>query len=47
LPGEGRAFAAGLSGLTLSEASAIASSYDFPRGGVVCDIAGGVGAVLA
>jgi hypothetical protein len=46
-PGEGRAFAAGLSGLTLSEASAIASSYDFPRSGVVCDIAGGVGAVLA
>jgi hypothetical protein len=46
-PDEGRAFTAGLSGLTLSEASAIASSYDFPRRGVVCDIAGGVGAVLA
>lgn len=46
-PAEGRAFTAGLSGLTLSEASAIASSYDFPRRGVVCDIAGGVGAVLA
>jgi O-methyltransferase domain len=45
-PGEGRAFAGGLSGLTLSEASAIASSYRFPGTGVVCDIAGGVGAVL-
>ena len=45
-PGEGRAFAGGLSGLTLSEASSIASSYRFPRTGVVCDIAGGAGAVL-
>ncbi len=46
-PAEGRAFAAGLSGLTLSEASAIVAAYDFPRSGVVCDIAGGVGVVLA
>jgi hypothetical protein len=45
-PNEGRAFAAGLSGLTLSEASAIAASYRFPRSGVVCDIAGGAGALL-
>jgi hypothetical protein len=45
-PQEGRAFAAGLSGLTLSEASAIAASYHFPRTGVVCDIAGGAGALL-
>jgi len=45
-PNEGRAFAAGLSGLTLSEASAIAASYRFPRAGVVCDIAGGAGALL-
>jgi hypothetical protein len=45
-PDEGRAFAAGLSGLTLSEASAIAASYKFPRTGVVCDVAGGVGVVL-
>ncbi len=45
-PKEGRAFAAGLSGLTLSEASAIAASYKFPSSGVVCDIAGGVGALL-
>jgi O-methyltransferase domain len=45
-PHEGRAFAAGLSGLTLSEASAIAASYRFPRAGVVCDIAGGAGALL-
>ncbi len=45
-PREGRAFAAGLSGLTLSEASAIAASYKFPSTGVVCDIAGGVGALL-
>lgn len=46
-PAEGRAFAAGLSGLTLSEASAIVSAYDFPRSGVVCDVAGGIGVVLA
>ena len=45
-PAEGRDFAAGLSGLTLSEASAIAAAYSFPKAGVVCDIAGGVGAVL-
>jgi hypothetical protein len=45
-PAEGRDFAAGLSGLTLSEASAIASAYAFPKSGVVCDVAGGVGAVL-
>jgi hypothetical protein len=45
-PDEGRAFAGGLSGLTLSEASAIATSYKFPRRGVVCDVAGGVGVVL-
>ena len=45
-PSEGRAFAAGLSGLTLSEASAIAAAYRFPRTGVVCDIAGGTGALL-
>jgi hypothetical protein len=45
-PKEGRAFAAGLSGLTLSEASAIAASYKFPGTGVVCDIAGGAGALL-
>jgi hypothetical protein len=45
-PDEGRAFAGGLSGLTLSEASAIAASYKFPRRGVVCDVAGGVGVVL-
>lgn len=45
-PAEGRAFAAGLSGLTLSEASAISASYRFPRTGVVCDIAGGSGALL-
>lgn len=45
-PHEGRAFASGLSGLTLSEASAIAASYRFPRAGVVCDLAGGAGALL-
>jgi hypothetical protein len=45
-PAEGRAFTAGLSGLTLSEASAISASYRFPRSGVVCDIAGGSGALL-
>jgi hypothetical protein len=45
-PEEGRAFAEGLSGLTLSEASAIVASYPFPETGIVCDIAGGVGVVL-
>jgi len=45
-PAEGRAFAAGLSGLTLSEAPAIAASYAFPQSGTVCDVAGGVGVVL-
>jgi hypothetical protein len=46
-PAEARDFAAGLSGLTLSEVSAIAAAYAFPKSGVVCDIAGGVGGVLA
>ncbi len=45
-PAEGRDFAAGLSGLTLSEAPAIASAYPFPKSGVVCDVAGGAGAML-
>ncbi|GAC1636269.1 MAG: methyltransferase [Chloroflexota bacterium] len=45
-PEEGRAFAAGLSGLTLSEAPAIVASYSFPHTGTVCDVAGGVGVVL-
>lgn len=45
-PDQGRAFAAGLSGLTLSEAAAIVAAYPFPQRGVVCDVAGGVGVVL-
>jgi O-methyltransferase domain len=46
-PAEGVNFAAGLSGLTLSEAPAIVASYPFPSTGTVCDVAGGVGVLLA
>ncbi len=45
-PAEGRDFAAGLSGLTMSEAPAIVSSYPFPSSGTVCDLAGGSGVLL-
>jgi hypothetical protein len=45
-PAEGRNFTAGLSGLTLSEAAAIASAYPFPSSGSVCDVAGGAGVLL-
>jgi hypothetical protein len=45
-PAEGRNFAAGLSGLTMSDAPAIVSSYPFPSSGTVCDVAGGSGVLL-
>jgi O-methyltransferase domain len=45
-PAEGSNFTAGLSGLTLSEAAAIASAYPFPASGRVCDVAGGAGVLL-
>jgi hypothetical protein len=45
-PAEGSNFTAGLSGLTMSEAAAIASSYPFPASGRVCDVAGGAGVLL-
>ena len=45
-PAEGRDFAAGLSGLTMSEAPAIVASYPFPATGTVCDVAGGNGVLL-
>lgn len=46
-PEEGRAFAQGLAGITRSEAPAIVAAYPFPKTGVVCDVAGGSGALLA
>jgi hypothetical protein len=45
-PVEGSNFTAGLSGLTMSEAAAIASAYPFPSSGRVCDVAGGAGVLL-
>jgi hypothetical protein len=45
-PAEGRDFAAGLAGLTMSDAPAIVSSYPFPSSGTVCDVAGGSGVLL-
>jgi hypothetical protein len=46
-PEEGRCFSAGLGGLTRAEAPMIAAAYPFPERGVVCDVAGGTGALLA
>ena len=46
-PGEGRHFSAGIAGLTRAEAPLIVAAYPFPDGGVVCDIGGGTGALLA
>jgi O-methyltransferase domain len=45
-PAEGTNFTNGLSGLTLSEAAAIAAAYPFPAAGRVCDVAGGSGVLL-
>lgn len=46
-PDEGADFSAGLGGLTLAEAGFIRAAYRFPRDGVVCDVAGGQGVLLA
>jgi len=46
-PQEATNFSAGLGGLTLAEAPSIIGGYPFPDRGVICDIAGGQGALLA
>jgi hypothetical protein len=46
-PEEERAFAGGMRRITEEVAPAIVAGYDWPRGGVVCDVAGGVGTLLA
>jgi O-methyltransferase domain len=46
-PEEGRQFNSGIAGLTNAEAPLIAGAYPFPDAGVVCDIGGGTGALLA
>lgn len=46
-PEQGRHFNQGLAGLTLNDAPFVLSALDLPRAGVVCDIAGGRGVLLA
>jgi hypothetical protein len=46
-PDEERAFAGGMRRITEELAPAIVGGYDWPEGGVVCDVAGGVGTLLA
>jgi hypothetical protein len=46
-PDEGQHFSAGLGGLTRAEAPAVVSGYPFPKTGVVCDVGGGQGVLLA
>src|SRR3954451_1557144 len=46
-PDEERAFAGGMRRITEELAPAIVAGYDWPTGGVVCDVAGGVGTLLA
>jgi O-methyltransferase domain len=46
-PQDGQHFNAGIAGLTRAEAPLIAAAYPFPDGAVICDIAGGTGALLA
>ncbi len=46
-PDEGRRVSAGLGGLTLADAAMIIAAYPFPEKGVICDVAGGVGVLLA
>lgn len=46
-PEEGRHFSAGLGGLTRAEAPFIVHAYPFPKTGVVCDVGGGQGVMLA
>jgi hypothetical protein len=46
-PDEGRAFAGAMRRITEELAPAIVAGYDWPQDGVVCDVAGGVGTLLA
>ncbi|MFG1782938.1 methyltransferase [Rhodococcus oryzae] len=46
-PEEGRTFAGAMHRTTEFDSEAIAKAYDWPRGGAVCDVAGGIGALLA
>jgi hypothetical protein len=46
-PDEERAFAGGMRLVTEESAPAIVAGYEWPRDGVVCDVAGGVGTLLA
>jgi hypothetical protein len=46
-PDEGRRFSAGLGGLTRAEAAMVIAAYPFPEEGVICDVAGGSGVLLA
>jgi hypothetical protein len=46
-PAEERAFAGGMRRITEQLAPAIVAGYDWPQNGVVCDVAGGVGTLLA
>src|SRR5262249_18707495 len=46
-PEEGHRFASGIGGLTLMEAPLIVAAYPFPDEGVICDVGGGTGVLLA
>jgi hypothetical protein len=46
-PDEERAFAGAMRRITEDLAPMIVAAYDWPRNGVVCDVAGGVGTLLA
>ena len=46
-PDEERAFAGGMRGATEQDAPFIVNGYPWPDGGVLCDVAGGVGTLLA
>ena len=46
-PDEERAFAGGMRRITEELAPAVVAGYEWPRDGVVCDVAGGVGTLLA
>jgi hypothetical protein len=46
-PDEERAFAGGMRRITEELAPAIVAGYEWPRDAVVCDVAGGVGTLLA
>ncbi len=46
-PAQEATFAGAMRRLTETFAPALASSYDWPRGATVCDVAGGVGTLLA